>query len=121
MNSPHPRPSLRLITRKQPAYGRGEPEYPLDALELIPGIGTHPDHDVYMLVSYDDLATDKVEGDGLYLSLQEALTGAADIYDIERADWLLPPGFDSIEVAYTAILEDHVARYGRPAPHPAAA
>jgi hypothetical protein len=117
MNNTRPTLSLRLLTGKQPAYGRGEPDECLvDALEIIPGIGTHPDHDVYMLVSYDDLAADKVEGDLLYLSLQEALTGAADIYDIERADWLLPPGFDSIEAAYTVILDEHVARYGRPTP-----
>ncbi len=117
-------PSLRLVTTKKPlslSFFQGDPDaYPLDALELLPGLGTRQEHDCCLVVRYDDLAADQVEGDHLFLTLQEALADTQDSFGIGREDWVLPPGFDSIEAAYQAVVEAHVAAYGRPTPDMAA-
>ncbi len=120
MNTTKHAPLLRLVTSKKPRpYGQGESdEYPLDALEIVPLLSNAPEDDLCLVVAYDDLASSKVEGDSIHFSLQEALEDARENFDIERSDWVLPPGFDSIEVLYQAARKEHFALYGHLIPPP---
>ncbi len=104
---------LRLISGRKPRpFFEGEhDEYPLDAIEIVPIFST-PQDDACFIVRYDNLATGQVEGDHVYLTLQDALTAAEEDFDITPEDWTLPPGFDSVEGLYQAMLAQRIALYG---------
>ena len=104
---------LRLVSGKRPRpFVQGEPdEYPLDAIAIFPQL-SEPWDEACWIVRYDDLATQKVEGERFFSTLQEALRDAEEWFDIGRDDWILPPGFTMPEAAYQAFLAHHAALAG---------
>ena len=99
---------MRLLSNDRP-YTAPESSYELEALELLP-CGTTQDDRSFVLVRYESLKPEVIEGDHFFLSAKEAIENAEQFYRIKKTSWYLESDQhfkNNLEENIEIILEHH--------------
>ena len=99
---------MRLLSNEKP-YIAPEDGYTLEALELLP-CGVLKEDESFVLVRYESLNPEVIEGDLFCLTVEEAIEAAELYYRVKRTSWYLEGdeySKNSLETNIRIVLKYH--------------